>query len=72
MSDVTHGEPGAVEEQTKEQDQPEEEAAHSADRPPTAEEEAEAEQNELAPEVAEHEREMGRIGAQVKGEGRID
>jgi hypothetical protein len=72
MSDVTHGEPGAVEEQTMEQDQPEGEAAHSANRPPTAEEEAAAEQNELGPEVAEHEREMGRIGAQVKGEGRID
>ncbi len=47
-------------------------AAHTADRPPTAEEEAAAEGNTLDPEVAEHEREMGKIGAEVKGEGEID
>ena len=47
-------------------------AAHSADRPPTAEEEAAADGNAPDPEVAEHEREMGKIGAEVKGEGEID
>jgi len=47
-------------------------AAHSADRTPTAQEEEAAERNELDPQVPEHEREMGKIGAEVKGEGRID
>ena len=42
-------------------------AAHTADRPPTAEEEAAAEGNTLDPEVSEHEKEMGKIGAEVKG-----
>ncbi len=37
-----------------------------------AEEEAAAEANVLDPEVAAHEREMGEIGAKVKGEGQID
>ena len=40
--------------------------------PPTPEEEAAAEGKTLDPEVAEHEREMGKIGAEVKGEGEID
>ncbi len=47
-------------------------AAHTADRPPTPEEEAAAETNTLDPEVVRHEREMGKIGAEVKGEGEID
>jgi hypothetical protein len=46
-------------------------ASHTADRPPTAEEEAAAESNTLDPEVSRHEREMGEIGADVKGEGEI-
>jgi hypothetical protein len=46
-------------------------AAHTADRPPTAEEEAAAERNDLDPDVTRHEREMGKIGAEVKGEGEI-
>jgi hypothetical protein len=46
-------------------------ASHTADRPPTEEEEAAAEGNTLDPEVAEHEREMGKIGADVRGEGEI-
>ena len=33
--------------------------------------EAAAEENELDPDVAAHEKEMGRIGADVKGEGEI-
>jgi hypothetical protein len=47
-------------------------AAHTADRPPTSEEEAAAEGNTLDPGVAERAREMGKIGADVKGEGTID
>jgi hypothetical protein len=47
-------------------------AAHVADRPPTPEEEAAAEENQLDPEVAEHEREMTRLGREAKGEGRIE
>jgi hypothetical protein len=46
-------------------------AGHTADRPPTPEEEAAAEGNSLDPGVAEHEREMGKIGADVNGEGEI-
>jgi hypothetical protein len=46
-------------------------ATHTADRPPTPEEEAAAESNTLDPDVARHEREMGKIGAEVKGEGEI-
>lgn len=46
-------------------------AAHRADRPPTPEEEAIADELPLDPEVAEHHREMNEIGANVKGEGRI-
>ncbi len=47
-------------------------AAHTADRPPTPEEEAAADGNTLDPQVSEHEREMGKIGAELKGEGEID
>jgi hypothetical protein len=35
-------------------------------------EEAAAEQHTLEPEVSAHRREMGRLGADVKGEGQID
>jgi hypothetical protein len=61
-----------VDEATKDEEAREAAAAHTADRPPTAEEEAAAEGNTLDPEVAEHEKEMGKIGAEVKGEGEID
>ena len=47
-------------------------AAHEADRAPTAEEEAAAEKNTPDPEVSAHERDMGRLGAEVRGEGQID
>ena len=60
-----------VDESTKIEELLEASAAHSADRPPTAEEEAAADGNVPDPEVAEHEREMGKIGAEVKGEGEI-
>jgi hypothetical protein len=51
--------------------------AHAADRPPTGEEEAAAEQSaerfeDDREEVAEHYEEMSDIGAHVKGEGAID
>ena len=67
------GGPGAgVHETTRTEELLEASASHTADRPPTAEEEAAAEGNTLDPEVAQHEREMGKIGAEVKGEGQID
>jgi hypothetical protein len=61
-----------VDDATKVEELLEASAAHSADRPPTAEEEAAAEQHTLDPDVADHEREMGKIGADVKGEGEVD
>ena len=76
MTEGSGNEPGApgaeVDETTRIEELLEASAAHSADRPPTSEEEAAADGNALDPEVAEHEREMGRIGAEVKGEGQID
>jgi hypothetical protein len=50
---------------------------HVADRPPTEEEEAAAEESREkleadAKDVAEHYEEMSDIGAHVKGEGAID
>jgi hypothetical protein len=77
MSEESKGEPGTpdveVDETTRVEELLEASAAHRADRPPTPEEEAAAaESNVLNPEVAEHEREMGKIGAEVKGEGEID
>jgi hypothetical protein len=76
MSETSNREPGTpdteVDETTRVEELLEASAAHSADRPPTPEEEAAADSNVLDPEVAEHEREMGKIGAEVKGEGEID
>jgi hypothetical protein len=67
------GDPDAeVQESTKDEEAREASAAHTADRDPTPEEEAAAEGNTLEPGVSEHEREMGRIGAETKGEGEID
>ncbi len=60
-----------VDDATKDEEEHEALASHAPDRPPTADEEAAAEETELDPAVAEHEREMGRIGADVKGEGQI-
>jgi hypothetical protein len=76
MSEGSNGEPGTpdaeVDETTRVEELLEASAAHSADRPPTPEEEAAAESNVPDPEVVEHEREMGKIGVEVKGEGQID
>ena len=60
-----------VDEATRTEEEREATSAHAADRAPTAEEEAAAEGNTLDPEVAAHEQEMDRIGAEIKGEGEI-
>jgi hypothetical protein len=47
-------------------------SVHSgADRPPTPDEAAAAERNELDPEVAKNYKEQAERGANVKGEGRV-
>jgi hypothetical protein len=61
-----------VQDRTKQEERTEAAAEHVADRPPTPEEEAAADENRLDPQVAEHEREMTRLGREQKGEGRID
>jgi len=61
-----------VDPQTRAEEEREGKAAHTADRSATSEEEAAADRNEPDPDVAAHEREMGKIGAEVKGEGEID
>ncbi len=60
-----------VTEITKDEEEHEARASHTADRPPDPEEDEAAEEAALDPSVAEHEHEMGRIGAEVKGEGDI-
>jgi hypothetical protein len=45
--------------------------AAGADRMPTREEDAAADELELDPEVARHEREMAERGAHQEGEGRL-
>lgn len=47
-------------------------AEHEPDREPTEAEEREAEKHRLPPETAEHYREMSEIGAEARGEGRIE
>ncbi len=75
MSQTSSGSPGdgdgQVDDATRSEEEREARAQHVADRPPTAEEEAAAETNELDPDVAAHEREMDELGANVKGEGEI-
>ena len=56
---------------TREAERAEAEIHAQADRQPTPDEAALAEQNELDPEVAEHEREMLERGAEQRGEGRL-
>jgi hypothetical protein len=76
MSDVVRRESDAgqdqVDDATRAEQEEEARAAHEADRAPTAEEEAAAEKNTPDPEVSAHERDMGRLGAEVRGEGQID
>jgi hypothetical protein len=61
-----------VQDGTRDEEAREAAASHTADRPPTPDEEAAAESNQLDPEVAEHEREMDKLGAEIEGEGQID
>jgi hypothetical protein len=56
---------------TRDEERREAQSAHDADREPTADEEAIADELELDPAVAEHEREMAERGAHQEGEGRI-
>jgi hypothetical protein len=76
MSDASSSGPDAgddkVADATRAEEEEEAGATHAADRAPTAEEEVAADENTLDPDVSAHEREMGRIGAEVKGEGQID
>jgi hypothetical protein len=62
-------------ETTREAERAEAEVTSAADRAATPEEEAEAaafdESDEERKSVAQHEKEMGEIGANAKGEGRI-
>ena len=44
---------------------------HVADRPPTAEEERDADRHAPEPDVSEHEHEMAERGAHQEGEGRL-
>jgi hypothetical protein len=61
---------------TRETEEVDARQAHVSDRPPTTEEAEAAEVEKASVEadmkdVAEHEQEMGRLGATVKGEGEI-
>lgn len=60
LSDATH-----------EADRRDAQVTGGADRMPTPEEEAKAEQQKLDPEAAAHYKEMAERGANQKGEGRI-
>jgi hypothetical protein len=57
--------------ETRAAEREEAEARHDADRPPTAEEDAAAEDLEVDPDAAERYEEMAERGAKQKGEGRI-
>jgi hypothetical protein len=57
--------------ETRDEERVDAQRSARADREPTDDEAAAAEQNELDAEVAEHEREMAERGARQKGEGRI-
>jgi hypothetical protein len=69
-----HTEPDAA---TQNAERSEAERSHTADRPPSTDEETEADDAYSAEgederrEVAEHYQEMGELGAEVKGEGEI-
>ena len=72
MSDTaSDGSDDRLSDATRDAEEEEGRAAHQADRGPTEEEEEATEGLRPDPEVAEHEREMGRIGAEVRGEGQI-
>lgn len=57
--------------ETRDADESDARATHRADRPPTPEEAAAAERNQLDPDVAEAYEEAAERGAHVQGEGQI-
>jgi hypothetical protein len=57
--------------ETRAAEREEADARHDADRPPTADEDAAAEDLEVDPDAAQHYEEMAERGAKQKGEGRI-
>jgi hypothetical protein len=57
--------------ETRAAEREEADARHDPDRPPTADEDAAAEDLELDPDAAKHYEEMAERGANQKGEGRI-
>lgn len=57
--------------QTRQFEQRDAQAEHTADRPPTEDEERLAEDEQPSPEVSEHFEEMTELGVNQKGEGRI-
>jgi hypothetical protein len=63
-------EPTGPSAETREAEHADAQAKHESDRAPTPEEEAVAAQ-EVEPDVAEHEEEMLKRGANQQGEGRI-
>ncbi len=62
---------GQVSDETLEEEGQEATTAHTADRPPTADEEAAVEGRSLDRDVREHVEDMAERGAHVEGEGRI-
>ncbi len=72
MSDAApEGTDERVSDATRDAEDEEARAAHESDRAPTEEEEETARGLRPEPGVAEQEKEMGRIGAEVRGEGQI-
>jgi len=72
MSDTTpDGSDDRLTDATREAEAEEARAPHQADREPTEDEEESAEGLRSDPDVAQHEKEMGQIGAEVRGEGQI-
>jgi hypothetical protein len=67
----TMSEPTRPTRETRDEERADAQRAAGADREPTPDEEASAEQNVLDPDVVEHEREMAERGARQEGEGRI-
>jgi hypothetical protein len=60
-----------ISDETRATDRRDAQAAHEADRSPTADEERKAEENRLDPQTAGHYEEMAERGANAKGEGRV-
>jgi hypothetical protein len=64
--------PGEISESTRSAEREEASAPHTADRPPTPDEDAAASDEILEEGVAEHYRDMTDRGVAQRGEGRID